>query len=213
MDITKRSGNIVIVGAWNPAIINPPWLSKEIFEVPEDVDEPVKLELSTNPLDPPKLTIRDVAFIGKRDLLVLSPSNFTEANFKSVEDKARIILDKLPHTPITAFGQNFEFFGETATVDDTDVFDFEDNIHELLGLIDYSLESTNISKTLRFENHVLNFTRILSGSSLTVKFNFHYEVTSAIDAKNQLENSILTNFGLAKSVITNLGADLDSDGE
>lgn len=212
MDITNRSGNIVIVGAWNPAIINPPWLTKEVFDIPEEMDEPVKLEVSTNPLDPPKFTIRDVAFVGRRDRLMIIPSNFTEDNFQSVEDKSRIILDKLSHTPITAFGQNFEYLCETASGDDIDVFDFNDNIEELFGTTNYSLESTAIAKTLRLENHALNFTRILSGNILKVRFNFHYEVSSAKDARNQLENSIRENFKLANLVMAELNAEPETDG-
>jgi len=119
----------VIIGSWNPAILNPDWLSRKIFDKPDGVEMPVKLELPTKAGMPPRYTLEGVIFVPAMDRLMITPEDTKEENLQLVENKTINLLNILSHTPVAAFGQNFEFMENDPSDDLLSDFSYLTNSH------------------------------------------------------------------------------------
>ena len=104
MSAKRLSSNVVVVGAWNPAIISPPWLSnnKVVEELPKELQVELGLKPSGRII---KFELGGVQWKVTEDKL--------EIHGKGQEKDcgvfaARVLL-LLPHTPIGAIGSNFVF--------------------------------------------------------------------------------------------------------
>ncbi len=184
--------SLIIVGAWNPAILNPQWICHEILGLPEGEEMPIQMEFAAVPGAPPRVTIDDVTYIPAMDRLNLYPKEFSVEKLTSVENQASRILEILPHTPIQAFGQNFEFIEQEPSADQMRIFDLQGNrIQECEFVQDQ--RSVDIKQSYSLDDCILNINQISQEGSLIVKFNFHYEVENADEARQRLGNTFSRN--------------------
>jgi len=97
LDLTS----VVVLGAWNPAIINPAWLGR--YKIVEEVPESLAMEFYTGG--------RRFRFsLGELDWRVDdSRLEIVSRDGRDCGSCAARILDLLPHTPIEAVGANFAF--------------------------------------------------------------------------------------------------------
>jgi hypothetical protein len=206
MDFLRANSSLVLVGIWNPAILNPSWLARWCFGVAEGVDLPVQVEIGVPAVITPRYTINGILFAPSRTNLVLQPAApFTVEKFHQIESLAIRVLTNLPHTPISAFGFNFDFLEPTPTAEQLDVFT---KVQDLAALdFVFETQETRIYSSIMFEGRVLNLNRSHKNGQLSIKFNFHYAVTSAEDARNHMrgENSVFVeNFGYVRRVLNSL---------
>lgn len=97
--------NIVFVGAWNPAIINPNWLGKWVFKrerVQWDVLVPVMGGQRVM-----RFAEDDVQVVLEDQRLQVAPLNLTRKAMDAAQQTATAILGLLDHTPIGACGINY----------------------------------------------------------------------------------------------------------
>jgi len=94
-----ESANIVLFGNFNPYLITPQWLKEQSIWAADDV----QLALGAMQQDGVQFHGDGSAWYVSSDSLVISS---TKLDCGSVAVK---ILEKLPHTPLTAVGSNFEF--------------------------------------------------------------------------------------------------------
>jgi len=212
MSITGNQTSLVIIGAWNPAILNPEWLTKEIFKKAVDSKTPVRMEFATNPVMPPKYTIEDITFVPGMDRLMIIPQNLEDINLQSVEEKAIELLNTLSHTPILAFGQNYEFtvndLGEKILSDFTKINETIINHVEQKELV-----TSQITTSHKNGNSLLHFTRIFSKGSMLLKFNFHYDVISAHDAIEKMKGAFVKNINTIKQILRTYDIDITDTNE
>lgn len=209
MQLKKGETSLVIVGAWNPAILRPDWMAREVFRFQEGAQAPVTMEFAMVPGAPPKFTMADISFVPMKDRLILYPKETTSTALAYVEAKALEILAQLPHTPVVALGENFEFFDESPTRDQMRVFEVEDPLVQRCTL-PFERSTTTITSSLKLENCTLNLTQSLSGSILSVKFNFHYENNRstkgepgvALDAVPRLRDTFASNLAIVKQFLS-----------
>lgn len=208
MHIKKGETSLVIVGAWNPSILRPDWLAREVFRFPEGSQAPVTMEFAMVPGAPPKFTLGDISFVPMKQRLILYPKETTPTALADVEAKALAILTLLPHTPVVAIGENFEFFDDSPTRDQMRVFEVEDLLVQRCGL-PFERTTTSITSSLKLENGTLNLTQSLSGSVLSVKFNFNYENSGANGGKlgiaseaiPKLRDTFVSNLAIVKQFL------------
>lgn len=216
-----RSANrpaLVIVGAWNPAILQPEWLAHQVLNHAAGEQVGLQMEFSPLPGRPARFTIDNLTFVPEPERLTIvpqAPDNAPEADgLNSAERAAQQILTTLPHTPLQAFGHNFEFVEGQPGEDVLEVFNLNEELEEKA-----SFQYTSLSKTivlsLQIEGCgcVLNFTRIFSNGSVTFKFNFHYEVSNSSDAIPQMYDSFARDYGIAVNLLNSYGITLEDDGE
>lgn len=198
MKLIPSGTTIVLTGAWNTSIIAPKWLAKEVFKTPPGTE--VLVEFPTIPGPPPRYTIDAIKVVPTSDKLIISPEQSNDEALVSAENKARAILETLPHTPLHAFGENFRFEDDAPTPDLLRIFDIVDTIPEKLEK-PVDVISTSVSTSFQIESRQLNLKRTLNNGKIQFEFNFHYPVTSAQEAIGSINDSFVTNFRLAVEVI------------
>jgi hypothetical protein len=106
--LTVPPTNVTVVGAFNPAILRPDWLSRKIFESVG----PYEMLLAAN--GAAVLQRRgDLTWWVQQDRLVAAANNIASA-----ADFVTKILRTLPHTPVQAVGINFQI-GATVSLTGT----------------------------------------------------------------------------------------------
>ena len=209
MIYVDKSCTLVLVGAWNPAILNPNWITRNVFEVEPSVETEVLFEFSQTPGAPPRITIHGVTFIPHADKLILVTDQLAQERLQNVERLAANILNTLPHTPVKCFGQNIQFIEEMPTPDQIELFTLQDDI---AGRFDAQIEvsSTSIRRSLRLDGRLLNLTCTLDASgSILFDFNFHYDVESAEEASRELNDTYYNNINRAVALLDSYGFTVD----
>jgi len=204
--------SIVVVGAWNPAILQPHWLAKEVYEIPEGQEFPATMAFSTDPGAPPKCSIGGISYIASSDRLTVFVEGTEQANLEEAGQRTGSILRSLSHTPVSAMGQNFEFKIEAPSQDLLNVFEINDDLISRVPEA-YALQGTSIQSTLRLESGILNLTRAfdVSNGVAYIKFNFHNDLGSAEDAATKLESSFWTNYQIADEILKSYDTVLAED--
>jgi virulence-associated protein VagC len=202
MIIREASTSIVIVGAWNPAILSPEWLARWAFGRAQGDQVQVQMEFSSIPKSPPILTIDQVIIIPSESRLVIRPQRSSEDLISRAEGVAVRILETLPHTPVRAFGENIEFDEEHASEEDTRMFRIHDHFSGSPQLEGLERKEMSIVDSYATRQNILKITRTLSGESFSIKFNFHYDVTSTEQATEQIRGTFLENFRRSCALIS-----------
>lgn len=170
----------MIVGAWNPAILRPPWIGEHVA-----LDNQITAEMTIGP-GPVSLRYRlgDMTLTCSSDRLVIVPTRPEDGVLQAAEDAAIRILELLTHTPVTGLGVNFKFLEENANHQLLDVFDTPDRGR--LADHDCAVSKTSVTRSLQSPNGVLNFGLEFDGNVVSMLANFHTEVTSTTDAVDSL---------------------------
>ncbi len=204
MPSLRESPSILIAGNWNPAIIQPTWLAKNLFGAENREECPVVMEFSPTPGMPPRFEIEGIKFVPTPgNLTILCPDESKELLVKG-QDLAITLLETLVHTPIIAFGQNFKYLEENPSPKLLADFGNLEPINTFLGEYESEL-SKKILHSIKLENCVLNYSRnlIIDSNQVELDFNYHYNVTGAPDASGKLGNSFITNLGIAQQILAN----------
>jgi hypothetical protein len=184
MDLLKESVSLVLVGIWNPAILNPEWLGKHLFEKEGGV--PVTLEFSAVPGALPRLTMERTIIEPGRNRVVLRPEgDLSDQELDRVTGVAVKLLRLLPHTPMQGCGENFEFVEAAPGADHLNVFTAANDLPAKLQF-EFTAKRHQIVSSIDFEGRTLNLTRTHADGQLRVAFNFHYNASSAGDAGTKL---------------------------
>lgn len=211
MATTENQPSLVIIGSWNPAILNPDWLARKIFDKPENVEMPVIMEFATKPGMPPRYTIEGIIFVPAMDRLMIYPQIFDDTNLQLVEEKSIKLLSILSHTPVLAFGQNFEFLENEPSEELLNDFNaingnITDHVDDQKELITSQIVTSHV-----IDNGILHFTRIFSKGSMSLKFNFHYDVVSAPDAVEKMNGTVVNNLNMIKQILENYDTEINDN--
>jgi hypothetical protein len=206
MDFLRANTSLVIVGIWNPAILSPPWLVRYAFDVPVGQDLPVQIELGGPVIIGPRFLMNGVLIAPSRTNLVLQPvAPFTVDKLHLIERLAIRILTNLSHTPISAFGYNFEFLETAPAAAHLELFT---HVQDLAGLdFAFDTQETRVVSTISFAERVLNLNRSHSNGQMSLAFNFHYTVTSAEHARQRMRDGdsvFLENFSYVRRTLATL---------
>lgn len=176
MKAIVENWSLVLLGAWNTAIVTPDWLTKHA-----GLSGQVQIEFPVgNPLLPIRYTLpQGIRLVALQDRLILAPQTVTDEDLAAVEGLARKVLEILTHTPVTAIGVNFEFAEDNPPEDLKSLFKVADSSR--LAAADFVVEGSEIRRRLRQGADVaLNLALRQVGAPLTtVMLNFHRDVDSA----------------------------------
>jgi hypothetical protein len=99
--------SIVVLGHWNSAIFSPGWIAGRLTSSKE-----IGIEFAVDePMQPPRFSFDGIYLRLAERRLVLAPSTPDDAVLQQMEGVACRVLQELPHTPVSAVGGNFQFFG------------------------------------------------------------------------------------------------------
>jgi|JI10StandDraft_1071094.scaffolds.fasta_scaffold104566_1 hypothetical protein len=186
MKAQVENWSLVLVGAWNTAILTPDWLTKQL-----GASGPVQIEFPIgNPNMPLRYTLNGVHLVVTREHLVLAPSADDAEILGRMESYCKSILTVLTHTPVSAIGINFAFLEEAPSDDLKSLFKASDLAK--INDADLVVEGTEIKRRLRLpQNGVLNLSlQQTNGSQVVLNLNFHRDVESAAAAATYLDSRV-----------------------
>jgi hypothetical protein len=213
MSTLQQAPSIVMLGAWNPSILQPDWLATHIFDKAADENLPIEMQFSPIPGLSPRFTIRDITLVPSAERLAVFSKNCSAAQLDAAESVAIRLLSSLSHTPISAVGENFAFSIESPSDELLSFFDADNALSSILDF-EYSVVQTELKTTIKLSRGVLNFSRIQSEGDVAVHFNFHYSVSSAANAASEIQHTLARNFSVAREILTKLNVPfIDEQGE
>ena len=204
MKIIKDTANIVVIGAWNKAILTPEWVNKNIFTDITNIDFRVPVPNMIEQLSYQYVT-PDLSFnINGQRFEFRSNGNNYEKTVKYTRD----ILRKLIFTPVTTLGINIGF---TETIDKihNDLkkrLCAENDLEQAIG--GETLLSTSLRKEIQIsQGERLNITIFSTREQYIFDFNFDYDITDIEQIFNIFGdgNTIIEDkLSIAKSLLENL---------
>lgn len=186
MNIVPQETSLVIAGAWNPAILTPPWVMSHAMDGQDPNAQMVQAFFPAGlngAFEMPRFAMPGFQYSARVDSLILLPSATSEEFCALVEGVARRALGQLSHTPIGGLGYNFEFRDGAPAAEWLAAF-----ANSQLDLVDASggldVTRTTLATSFSAGASQMNVQRYVEGHELVVKFNFHHP---AHDARSALE--------------------------
>jgi hypothetical protein len=216
MELIPAETSLVVAGAWNPAILTPPWILRHAFHKPPQDQTPVQVFLPATAgliFEVPRYALEGVAYSVRPDALVFAPNSSDDDSLKKVETASANIVDVLSHTPITGVGHNFEFRDMEPVPAHGAIF--SQSRQDLADAMPEGWQATTAAVVSSFKNanetvHV-NIQRQWDAAVVSVKLNFHHPVASVEQARAVLVgdgyNRMADNLALAKQIIDSLYGD------
>lgn len=176
-EIFNNINHIVVVGAWNMAILTEDWVKNNILN---DVDK-YTIEYPVAGSGSLKYSTEDFSFYIVLGRLYFNVIRDTDTAAKRTIEYARRLFRLLVHTPINAMGINFVFEDEGRCA----VFDGLGDTADLTSAVAKSINKTEITRHFEInERENLNFKITQIDNITEYNFNFDYKVNTPLDIVN-----------------------------
>jgi hypothetical protein len=220
MKLITGETNLVIAGAWNPAIITPHWVLRHGLGVEPQIGLQIQAFLPAVQglgFEFPRYALDRLSYSVRPDSFILTPA-VADEGLAIIEDAAARMVEQLRHTPIQGIGHNFEFREPEPPAGNLGAFtastqDLADEMAE-----DWAPSSTTLVAAFSNDarNVVINVQRHFEAGRLTVKLNFHHPVTTTDQAvallRGEGNNVRMTeNLEFAKGLMTRLYGELENE--
>lgn len=174
---------VMVIGAWNRAILTPDGIRKRLFGLPEG--STVEIEVAID---------RPGAFRVRHDGVIIEPTPMALAisgetnDQKSIEACCKVAstaLAALPETPVSAAGINYRY--RVTDLSDTIIEKLECQLDDVLSDNAHEIVGRSIKRTIKVENGVLNLEIVQGdGPDDMVMFNFHLDSAEVVALKDWL---------------------------
>lgn len=201
MRLLPEKSTLVVVGAFNPAILNPGWIAKNAMGLAED--RPVQVEMLT-PVNlvvsaPPTRYVFDgISYSVTSQRLAFHFEGLDEAGAVKVVRVVRRIFELLTHTPVNGIGFNFGFSADRPS----------EKLRALLAtdvsLLDFFGENASIAiqkwaNTIQAGDELISVACAFDSESLSVDVNAHRNLSDAAGLIAALADDQVFSSHLAKA--------------
>jgi hypothetical protein len=185
MNIEAFDWNVIVIGFWNRAILNPAGIVKRLFGL--ESDTPVLIEVPMDILAVPRV---------KHDGLVVSVSHQrliigSDKPIYAALDRARAMAVKgirsLPETPLQAAGFNFRFKIDDPTEDLLNSTKLK--IDDFISDAAFEIKGRTVRRSLKWNEGIINL-NIIQNENTTVEMNFDRQSLKQDELVNWLEHPI-----------------------
>ncbi|MCE2401820.1 hypothetical protein J4G08_13155 [Candidatus Poribacteria bacterium] len=176
MKLNYSESSLVIIGSWNPSIVNPPWIGTHLIEATDFDNQSIKMDLVGNNT----LSIRDASisasFDGIKIILIGNRLEFRLEmgdDFNLLEKYALKTFRLLPNTFVTGYGINFHFYDER--INETILNTIDTKIFSDLNM-QLITQQSNLGFNL--DDMVMNISTNIDkqNNASGVGFNFHFNI-------------------------------------
>ncbi len=203
MEVTQNHGStsIVILGAWNPSVFNPKWMSGGRLTSAAEI----KFEIAfNNPEMPLRYRFDDICLDVSRSRLLLTPSKEGDELLNRIEETTIKICTCLEHTPITALGVNFKYHVKDPSGELLNVFNVKGN-GVLVDDGDYTINETSIKRSLVADGHLINLTLTYNNQgTVVVDFNFHQDIFQSSEIESKIKDKMIGYRDQSKSILSSI---------
>ena len=212
LKIPNTPTSLVIAGAWNPDILTPKWVAKEVLGLQLGQNFPVNVQVPIgNPTHRPTYEFENIKYVSSRTSLSFFIDQDDSEQIRKSVSTVKKILELLVHTPITGFGFNLFFEIENPTTALLDTFSSGSLLINLIEGNDMQTVGENWKSIIKADDYLLSLDALLEGGKVLLSFNVHFEVLNAAEAAEQLQDENL--FGNIKSLVQKIANSLDVLGE
>jgi hypothetical protein len=162
--------NVVVVGAWNLAILTPQGIARRLFQLPPET--PVEVQVAVDQPAPIRVVHSGLMVIPSRDNLVVQP---VAASARGLRDAANLLataVRALPETPMTAAGVNVRYSIDPVPDELVHVVD-SDADRRLADLGFGNIRDRALLRTVAWEEGVLNCEWHVEPGVARAGYNFH----------------------------------------
>ena len=169
MRLDYTASSLIILGGWNPHIVNDVWIRKNLLDNPNEqpdigLNSGVSLTGIPIPMMDAMFSNVRLAVIGDRLQLNLRNSE----DFTHIENCVRKLCDKLPNTLVTGYGVNLHYADQTVSNGLMKIFS-----HDTLSENSFTQSHTyNVNLDGITTNISIDINRAENKSS--IRFNFHF---------------------------------------
>lgn len=162
--------NVVIPGAWNPAILTPPWISEHLFGKPHGTVLDVKIALAPGAV--PQVSGDGITVDPSGGSLMIAAENPSKGSLAAAARIGMKALTRLPETPIGAAGINIRYSFEDAP--NTILEGLKSSVDDGLSDSDRYIVARGFTRKVPWREGVVNIT-VATDENLVarVAFNFH----------------------------------------
>jgi hypothetical protein len=185
MNIEAFDWNVVVIGFWNRAILNPGGIGKRLFGLEEGT--PIVVEIPLNMLGSPRVKYKDLAVVVDQQSLTIMSERLTYEGLNHAREIAVKAINSLPETPLTATGFNFRFKIDQPTGDLLNAT--KSKIDELLSDADFEIKERNVKRSVVWSGGVINLS-ITHKENVVVGLNFHRQSSNKNELVTWLEYPI-----------------------
>lgn len=175
--ITTRT-NLILVGHWNRLIFTPEWVTENLFR-------PEEIYVAVLPIDPIKYVGTDFTLEVSFPKLAFVPVTVDKDKLLSTEERAISILNRLPDTPLKAFGVNFGFDATRKELRDQSLFEGSD-----LAKMPSKPTKCSVTRQIPWKDWILNLSLTLTQESIAIDLNFHSDQALAKNAAISLKGRV-----------------------
>jgi hypothetical protein len=176
--------NVIVLGAWNPAILSPDGIRRRLFELPDNT--PIELELAVDRPGVFRVASEGIVVVPTTASLEIAPRTPTAETLARACALGRRALQVLPETPVSAAGVNIRYR-------------FDEMPDQVLDLVRAPLDATLSDaafevtaaltrRSLALPPGVINV-QINHGTGVagSIEFNFHRDATLPTELSNWLD--------------------------
>jgi hypothetical protein len=219
MKLVPNETCLVVAGAWNPAIVTPEWILRFGLKAEPGLESRVQAFIPTGIgmiFEFPRFSLENFSFVVRPDTLIFYPKELSEQQMTQIEFVAGNTVQELTHTPIRGIGHNFEF--RDAEPDLRFLAAFTNSQTDLVDATPegWTVSASTVTTALQIGESVVNIVRSFDGTQLSVRFNFHHQVTGGEHALELLRNQnggkrFFDSYNLAREIITKMYGDINDD--
>jgi hypothetical protein len=170
MSGTPTDWNIVIVGAWNLAILTPEGIARRLFEL--EPETPVEVQVSLDGRAPIRVKYENILVQPSPASLIVTPQEPTPSELEKSVTIAKRALTRLPETPVSAAGLNLRFWFEK--IPDSLIKAGLSVIDDKLSDEGFRTLEKGLKRTIEWGDGVINLEiQEREDSSALVIFNYH----------------------------------------
>lgn len=168
--LDTRAPIVVLVAQFNPAIFQPAWIARHLFDKKEGEEMPVMEMIAQSGTHLIQLSFFEGVALGvssdRTDIFAIDGKPETLANLEKVLLK---MLDVLPHTPLSAIGCNLTYVDDDPQPAVTALFETQEALE---GEGKLNLRQSGVQLQMD-DSQVLNFSRAMTEQSVRYMFNYH----------------------------------------
>jgi hypothetical protein len=171
---------LVVAGSFNPAILVPMWIAKNVVDPPIVQEFPVNMIAQISGIGvSPKFTFNGLSYSPSFQSLVFYLEGLDPRGCQRVCDVSARILELLPHTPVTAIGFNFGFAEDHPSVQLLQLLQASAPFADALGHGAEIVGRNWVNVATWGDALVTLHGQIRGSTAVTLDLNFHYTVQDA----------------------------------
>jgi len=174
MTIESADWSVVVVGAWNLAILTPDGIRKRLLELPDGSALDIELAVDR----PGSFRVRHCGLIIEPTPLSLNIfcEQSTPEQMQSACNIAQKALSSLPETPLSAIGVNFKY--RITEIPDETLLLIDCKIDEALSDAGAIIASRSIKRVLKHDEGIINIDISWDHTGTgSIGFNYHLNAT------------------------------------